>query len=80
MVRDLFEPLVRDAAATGDVAQEGNDVVLAFRTAEGCEQYGVVLFGFLASTLSDGVRFSGDNKLGHARTSAISAAVTRRPV
>ena len=42
VVRDLFQPLVRDAAATGDVAQEGNDVILAFGATEGRQQHGVV--------------------------------------
>ena len=45
VVRDLFEPLVRDAAAAGDVAQERDDVVLAFGPAEGGQEHGVVVLG-----------------------------------
>ena len=42
VVRDLFEALVRDAAPARDVAQEGDDVVLALGTAEAGEQDPVV--------------------------------------
>ena len=48
--RDLFEPLVRDAAAAGDVPQEGDHVVLAFWPAEPCRQDGVVVRFDHAST------------------------------
>ena len=81
VVRDLFEPLVRDAAAPGDVAEERDDVLLALRAAEGGQEDGVVLLGSHPAGLGDGVHCG---HLGvertHARTSTISAALTRRPV
>ena len=86
VVRDLFEALVRDAAAAGDVAQERKDVILAFRAAEGGEQHGVI--GLRGHSAGFGHLVDGgvgcDGVLGiqraHERTSAISAALTRRPV
>ena len=86
VVRDLFEPLVRDAAPARDVAQEGEHVLLAFGPAEGGEEYGVVLLRSHPARFRDGV--DGSDRRGgfpgvqraHARTSAISAALTRRPV
>ena len=75
VVRHLLEPLVGDAAAAGDVAQVGDDVVLALRAAEAGEQDAVVGRG---GEDSRGCRERG---LGHdASTSTASAVVTRLPV
>ncbi len=83
VVRDLFEPFVRDSASAGDVAEERDDVVLALGAAEGGEEDGVVLLRSHPAGFGDGVDGSHRGlglKRTHARTSAISAAVTRRPV
>ena len=55
VVGDLFEPLVGDAAAAGDVAEERNDVILALGPAEGGEQDGVVVLGRHPAGFGDGV-------------------------
>ena len=51
---DLFEALIRDTAAGGHVAKEGDDVLLAFGTAEGGENHQVVGAGFLSANADDG--------------------------
>src|SRR5690606_29891836 len=63
----LFEALVGDAAAAGDVPQERQDVILALGASEGGKQNGIVVGG-------------GRNPVAHRRTSATSAASMRRPV
>ena len=42
VVRDLFKPLIGDAAPPGDVAEERDDVVLALRAPEPGEEDRVV--------------------------------------
>ena len=84
VVRDLLEPLVGDAAASRDVAEEGDDVVLALGAAEAGEQDAVVgdrAVGVLGALPRGVARGADEVDGGHQRTtSGTSAEAIRRPV
>ena len=84
VVGDLFEALLGDAATTGDVAQERDDVVLALGPAETGEEDRVVRDRFGDVLRAGGRRIrrteNARQRFRHCRTSTSSAAVIRRPV
>ena len=59
VVRHLLEPLVRDAPAPRDVAQEGQHVVLTLGPAEADQQHGVVAGAGLRVARGQGQRVAG---------------------
>ena len=62
----LLEPLVRDAAAARDVAQERDDVLLTLRPAEGGEDQGVEAVRRVGALGTQGIGLSGVSHLSQA--------------
>ncbi|MBG9885580.1 hypothetical protein ABE10_03045, partial [Bacillus toyonensis] len=63
MVGDLLQPLVRDPSPSSHVPEEGDHVVLAFRTAEAREQDAVVGDGHLDIRRARAGRFRGERHM-----------------
>src|SRR5699024_240546 len=82
---DLLEPLIGHAAPGGDVAQEGDDVVLALGAAEGGEQDRVVDWSaHRRLSVSRRIRWAdgadGADRAGRAATSSARARPRPGPV